>query len=108
MQQQPEQPMKKPNNGKKEKRLYGPAAIIFDSVNTGSWRIVRPEVDESRCVKCDICGAFCPTEVITVHKDGGGPEVVEIEWAYCKGCGICAEVCPKDCIQMVKEDEKQK
>ncbi|MCK4766188.1 MAG: 4Fe-4S binding protein [Candidatus Aminicenantes bacterium] len=99
--------MKEQKNGKLEKRLYGPAAIVFNSVNTGSWRILRPAVDESRCVKCDICASFCPAEVISVHKNGGASGVVEIDWAYCKGCGICAEVCPKDCIEMVKENENE-
>lgn len=109
MRQQLEKPMKEHERYKiREKRLYGPVALIFNSVNTGSWRIIRPAVDESQCSTCGQCSMFCPTEVIVVHKDGGGKKEVAIDWNYCKGCGICADVCPRNCIEMVKENEEKK
>ncbi len=104
MQPQHNMPMKEHGkHKKKEKRFLGPTALVFSSVNTGSWRISRPQADESLCARCGRCEMFCPTGVIEVHKEKDVQKVIEIDWNYCKGCGICAEVCPKKCIQMVKE-----
>ena len=96
---------KKHTNQQKKFRVLGPVASVFDSANTGSWRIERPKVDFASCIQCRICERHCPANVITVHKDK--EECVEIMWDYCKGCGICANVCPKKCINIVNErDEK--
>ncbi|WP_303841330.1 4Fe-4S binding protein [Anaerotruncus colihominis] len=91
----------KPMNGLARCDILGPVAYIFDAANTGSWRIERPQVDASACIKCGICQRYCPADVITIHKDQ--PDCVEFMWDYCKGCGICANECPKGCIQMVSE-----
>lgn len=82
-------------------RILGPVATEFDSANTGSWRLERPDVDFSKCIKCGICERSCPVDAITVHKDR--EESVSIDWRYCKGCGICANECPKECMVMVDE-----
>ncbi|MDQ1354031.1 MAG: pyruvate ferredoxin oxidoreductase delta subunit [Acidobacteriota bacterium] len=104
---QPEKHMNKPGKNNKTRTVYGPVATVFASVNTGSWRILRPGPDHSRCAGCGQCETFCPTGVIEIiddpAKEGGRGKVVEIDWAYCKGCGICADVCPKKCIRMVEE-----
>ena len=81
--------------------VLGPVAHVFDSANTGSWRLERPKVDFAACIKCGTCQRYCPADVITIHKDR--EECVEIMWDYCKGCGICANECPKKCIDMVDE-----
>ncbi len=99
--------MKKPKkNEPGEKIVLGPVATVFSSVGTGSWRILRPSVDDSLCIRCGQCKTFCPTEVIEVRPKDAGEDVkpVEIDWRYCKGCGICADVCPKECIKMVDEE----
>ena len=88
---------------KKQKRykVQGPCAYVFASGNTGSWRVVRPQVDFEACVKCGTCEMYCPANVITVDKEK--EECVSFMWDYCKGCGICANECPRHCIQMVDE-----
>ena len=99
--------MKKPKKNKTgEKTVLGPVATVFSSVDTGSWRIVRPLVDGFLCIRCGQCMTFCPTNVIEVHPKEAGEDVkpVEIDWRYCKGCGICADVCLKECIKMVDEE----
>ncbi len=114
MPRQPKKPTNKPgkNNKPIENKsvfVYGPVAPVFNSVNTGSWRIVRPGVDNARCIGCGQCETFCPTGVIRIDDDKNQPsgKIVVIDWAYCKGCGICANVCPKECIEMVDEKEKK-
>lgn len=88
----------------KKCRVFGPVATIFESSNTGSWRIERPKVRFEDCIKCGTCERFCPTNVITMHKEK--EECIEIDMYYCKGCGICANECPKNCIDMVPERSK--
>ncbi len=101
MREPPEKPTKKPG----KYNIYGPAATAFTNVNTGSWRIIRPDVDGSRCIRCRQCETFCPTAVIKVYSKEEAGDPVEINSDYCKGCGVCADVCPEDCIRM--KDEKQ-
>lgn len=98
---QQKKPSKIPGNCK-IKLLYGPVATIFASTNTGSWRIVRPVINYSECIKCGSCQKFCPTDVIEIIEDA--VQCIEIDWNYCKGCGVCADVCVKNCISMVEED----
>ncbi len=81
--------------------VYGPVANVYAAANTGSWRLERPYVDFSVCIKCGTCEKYCPTNVITIKKDQA--ECVEIDFNYCKGCGICANECPTKCIKMVPE-----
>jgi pyruvate ferredoxin oxidoreductase delta subunit len=85
----------------KKHKVFGPVATNYDSVNTGSWRLFRPEVRYSKCIGCKNCQEFCPSDIIEVNMDY--ETCVTMNWEYCKGCGICANVCPKDCIEMVEE-----
>ncbi len=97
MQMQQRQPMKQHVHSD----LLGPCAYVFDAANTGSWRLFRPRVDFSSCVRCGTCANYCPANVIEIRKDTD--LCVQIMWEYCKGCGICANECPKQCILMVPE-----
>ncbi len=65
---------------------------------TGMWRVVKPVVDESKCVGCGTCSTFCPENVVKII-DGK----VVIDYEYCKGCGICCKVCPVGAINTVYE-----
>ena len=100
MSKQQNKPTKKPTEYK-YKRLYGPVATIFSSSATGSWRILKPVVNFSQCIKCGVCQKFCPTDVIEIKEDA--VECIRINMDFCKGCGICANVCVKNCITMDKE-----
>lgn len=84
------------------KTILGPCAVIFDSTPTGSWRIVRPVIDNEVCIRCEICVKHCPTNVMLL-PGSLKTETVHIDYDYCKGCGICADVCPKKCIDLVPE-----
>ena len=85
----------------KARTLLGPVATVFATVQTGSWRTERPQVDLSSCVKCTVCSEHCPAGVIQIQKEQD--LCVIIDWYTCKGCGICANVCPRQCIIMVPE-----
>ncbi len=103
MPMQPEKPSGKQISGK---RILGPVALVFDSIQSGSWRIMRPDIRFENCSRCGTCREYCPTEVMEISKDAKKLECVSIDWTYCKGCGICADVCPKQCIVMINEEGK--
>ncbi len=75
-----------------------------DGGNTGSWRVVRPIIDLSKCIPaktkkkaCFNCWLYCPDCVVSKTI----PPTIDL--TYCKGCGICAEECPASAISMVEE-----
>ena len=70
---------------------------------TGNWRVFRPVIDKSKCVKCLQCWMFCPEATIIRNKD----DTISIDYEYCKGCGICANVCKLKAITMEREAEKK-
>lgn len=72
-----------------------------EDIKTGTWRTLRPIIDEEKCIRCYICWKFCPDMSIEVDEEGDLPK---INLDYCKGCGICANECPKDAIEMVREE----
>ncbi|MEM2878769.1 MAG: pyruvate synthase subunit PorD [Candidatus Hadarchaeales archaeon] len=79
-------------------------AVVLEPGNTvrnetGSWRSMRPVVDESKCTGCGICWLYCPDAAISKEKP------VRIDYSHCKGCGICANECPAKAIRMVMEEE---
>ena len=65
---------------------------------TGSWRTMKPEVDEEKCIQCWKCFNYCPDAAVKKTEDS-----IEFDLDYCKGCGICEKECPVDAIVMVKE-----
>ncbi len=91
-----------------------PLANVSSTVNkTDSWRIQKPIIDYSKCIRCMICWKFCPEESILPVKGDKYPapnerlqklEAPEIDLNYCKGCGVCANECPEKCIEMVLEE----
>ncbi len=75
-----------------------------DAGHTGSWRVLRPVIDYTKCtpaktgkLACFYCWLLCPDGVIAKRLRP------EIDLEYCKGCGICAEECPTGAISIVEE-----
>ncbi len=89
-----------PTSTPAKRRILGPCSVVFTAANTGSWRLERPQLDESKCIRCGTCARSCPTDCITVSRDGCP---VVFDWYYCKGCGICVNECPKNALSLVKE-----
>ncbi|QTF09204.1 4Fe-4S binding protein [Brenneria izadpanahii] len=68
--------------------------------NSG-WRTLRPKIEDSACICCNLCVLLCPDGALANTRDNY-PRLLA-EW--CKGCGICARECPKDAIVMASEFE---
>lgn len=68
--------------------------------HTGSWRSERPIWNESQCIKCGVCGLFCPEACIMQDEKG----YFHADLDYCKGCGVCAHECVTGCIAMKPEE----
>jgi pyruvate ferredoxin oxidoreductase delta subunit len=73
---------------------------------TGDWSTLKPVKDQTKCINCLICWAYCPDTAILV-KDG---KLTGFDYEHCKGCGICAEVCADKikAISMVEESSIKK
>ena len=68
---------------------------------TGTWRLKRPVIDHSKCIRCRLCWLYCPDNVIEIHENSD--DFIAIDYQYCKGCGICANECPTKAITMIEE-----
>ena len=87
-------------------RFMGPPGLLWDDV-----------IDESKCVGCQVCARYCPTDCIYVtmkdnekYKDGTSKrkKMVDdfvLDISRCIICGICVEVCNFDAIVMTHEHE---
>ncbi|MFH1637915.1 MAG: 4Fe-4S dicluster-binding protein [Candidatus Woesearchaeota archaeon] len=84
---------------KKEKIGAITEAASSLAYETGTWKVMRPIWDKSKCTHCMQCPIHCPEDCIPV-KEG---KRLETNLKYCKGCGICAQVCPVKCIAMKPE-----
>lgn len=87
---------------RKDNALYGPVAVECQAIDTGTWRIRRPVIND-KCVGCKTCVIYCPCMSIEVSE---GNKLL-IDYNYCKGCGICKTVCKFDAIDMIGEKEAQ-
>jgi pyruvate ferredoxin oxidoreductase gamma subunit len=79
------------------------AAATSVTAKTGTWRTMRPVIDEERCHRCWwICSTFCPDGALGV-EDG----VPRIDYEHCKGCLVCVAVCPHHAIAAVPEHQQR-
>jgi len=73
--------------------------LISYSRNVSDWRVMRPVVDEAKCVGCKRCWVYCPETAVEMRGNKA-----EINYDYCKGCGICSEECLVGAVKMVREE----
>jgi len=53
--------------------------------------------DIDRCIFCGSCSRKCPSQCITVSKEGT-QGIWALEFFACVGCGVCVEACPVSCL----------
>lgn len=58
-------------------------------------------IDEDKCVGCNRCGKYCPTEA--TYYDKKENKLVFV-YEKCIGCGQCVNQCPFDVREMVKDE----
>ena len=68
---------------------------------TGEWRTFKPEIDQTKCIKCAKCWMSCPDAAIFNDKE----EKFQVNYDYCKGCLICQKECPVKCISYKVEEK---
>jgi dihydropyrimidine dehydrogenase (NAD+) subunit PreA len=90
------------------KGLHSPSELVGKSLSTiGDWgeldqsfRLLA-QIDEGRCVHCNLCYAACQDgahQAIRLEGSNGTSKLV-VDGDYCVGCRLCAYVCPVDgCI----------
>ncbi len=78
--------------------VYPPGWSVVNK--TGTWRSMKPVIDQDRCTRCGLCWIYCPDGAVIKKEDR-----FEINYDYCKGCGICMEECKRRAIEMVREEE---
>ncbi|HIP15843.1 MAG TPA: 4Fe-4S dicluster domain-containing protein [Methanothermococcus okinawensis] len=62
-------------------------------------RLKRYNIDLDMCVKCGICGRFCPTGAIHVERR----KSFKVDLNRCVGCRACERVCPRKAISVENE-----
>lgn len=77
--------------------IHGAATSLH--MDTGSWRTLRPVIDQERCSRCGLCHTYCPEGAISNDRDG----YPCIDYSHCKGCLICLVQCPLHAIESVPE-----
>jgi pyruvate ferredoxin oxidoreductase delta subunit len=74
-----------------------PASGSSKKKDMKSWRVNKPSIDYSKCVRCKTCWLFCPESAIEWAQKP------VIQYARCKGCLICYNECPAKAIRREEE-----
>jgi uncharacterized Fe-S center protein len=54
----------------------------------------RPSVDRGKCIRCELCGRYCPVGALGLQSSGE----MGVDLERCTGCGECYVVCGSDAI----------
>ncbi len=56
---------------------------------------IKPQVDYSKCIKCQLCEVKCPVKAIKVQNDQ-----IIIDYKRCIECFCCYELCPQRAVSL--------
>jgi dihydropyrimidine dehydrogenase (NAD+) subunit PreA len=94
------------------KGLHSPSELVGRALPTltdwghldQSYRLLA-QIDEARCIHCNLCYAACNDGAHQAIKLEGsnGTSKLTVDGDWCVGCHLCQYVCPVEgCIQMVE------
>ncbi len=75
--------------------LFGLEASTVSVEHRG---VIRPRIDEERCVHCGLCVSLCPTEAYGLQD--GGPFVAKPDHHDCRRDAACERHCPSSAIRL--------
>lgn len=79
------------------------APSIYATANTpkrtGSWRQLRPVLEEEKCNRCWLCFVSCPEGAIALDER----EYPRVDLDVCKGCLLCVHECPTHAFRVERE-----
>jgi pyruvate ferredoxin oxidoreductase gamma subunit len=79
------------------------APSIYATANTpkrtGSWRQLRPVLEEEKCNCCWLCFVSCPEGAIALDER----EYPRVDLDVCKGCLLCVHECPTHAFRVERE-----
>lgn len=83
----------------------GAASSLGTIMHAGQYdmELIKANVDEDRCSKCQLCPSVCPFGAITMTAEG----YAHVNEVLCRGCGNCVSICPSIAIDLrnYKEDQ---
>ncbi len=51
---------------------------------------------KNRCIQCNECIQFCPSQALTASSSDG--DYIKIDYTKCNNCGICVDRCPAEAL----------
>ena len=83
-----------------------PKVTTWENLNL-KYKVVA-EIDEKKCIGCQLCYIACEDGAHQAIRLSGTPEdrIPEVIEENCVGCNLCSLVCPvEECITMVRRDD---
>jgi uncharacterized protein (DUF169 family)/NAD-dependent dihydropyrimidine dehydrogenase PreA subunit len=78
-----------------------PSQLINDELSGEITEVVHKiEYDETRCINCGLCVAFCPVEVLEKDTSREAKTPIAVHPELCWGCETCVGQCPKGAIKV--------
>lgn len=63
--------------------------------------VPRPQIDESKCIMCEVCVKMCPVNPKALDwHDGVKSKPPSYMYGRCIRCYCCQELCPESAIQL--------
>lgn len=59
------------------------------------------QVDEERCVGCELCEGYCQFGALTLQG------IARVDRLRCVGCGVCVSACPEGALSLVRRPEDE-
>ncbi len=88
-----------------EEEFKPPVFALFEDKQEGLFPYI-PEINEEKCIGCDICANLCPTKAISIGKKERRLYYF-INPSLCTGCNICIDACQFDAVKVKNWENSQ-